>query len=451
MIDKGEYSEALIAISKFSDEIEFEKYMLTSQIYQDMEHNTRAIENGEKALTIANSRNKIPEIVLAQLSLARSFWLAGPEDPIPRLMKTASEGIKLIEEIEDIDNEYLTAYHETTIGIVSSSVGSGHKDGIAALVRALAILKPLDNSAELARAYTVLGILETAELSIPIFQKASLIWKSLDNSLMDGRTQCLIGGNYQLIGDFNDAISYNQKALLVADEVGDTLGTIRANGCLSNISLARGKPKDAITLLNKNNVKVKELDNLWLESGIGHNLGQAYFQIGLMRKAIDEFRVCLRKREELNLKAYAFISPLFHLIRAHLALDQISEAKEYEKQLQNFNKLDKTPKARYFSELAKILLLINSKRLKDKMQAQGLLEAINLDDPHLRWFLKILTLKNLAELLLLEIESEDNPALFIEVEQIIDQIVDVAKIQNLLALNVEALILQSKLKLVQGS
>lgn len=449
LIDEGRYPQALGKISDFNEKMEFERQILSSQIYQEKWYQNEAKDHAEQALIIAKKKNQAFEKVIALLNLAQSTIIGGPFDHLPELIKQANENFALIQQIDERKMMYLEAFLETTTGAISFYVGDKQK-GIEALEKAVSLWNELDLKSELARAYQFLSYLYSPETAISFLQKASSIWEPLGNLSRFAWCICAIGSLHQAMGDFNNAITTNQKALNIFNELGEKYGIANACECLGHIALSRGDPKEAINNLNRAVLIWQDLKNPGFEQVTHNFLGQAYFQMGNMKQAISHHKVSLTTRENLRLSSDFMVGALLGMIRASLALGQISNANKYNNQLQAFHKTGQTKTTKAYSQLAGALILKTSKRLRDKMKAQALLEQISIDDPNLVWSIKILTLKNLADLLLLEIEFDDSPELLGEVTQLIEQIMKVAKTQHLFSVEVDAMILQSKLYLIQG-
>ena len=117
--------------------------------------------------------------------------------------------------------------------------------------------------------------------------------------------------------------------------------------------------------------------------------------------------------------------------------------------LNNFSiKFDDNPKDYYDLEFCKALIYFNSERLKDKIKAQNILEQM-LEYPKLHFEVKIDALLLLMEILLLEIQVNNNDAVLKEIFDIIDDLEYLSKDQNLPTLQIDTLVMNSKLKLFQ--
>jgi tetratricopeptide (TPR) repeat protein len=139
------------------------------------------------------------------------------------------------------------------------------------------------------------------------------------------------------------------------------------------------------------------------------------------------------------------------MITAALALGSRSQATEYYKQLQQLDEYIQSDTSSAYSQLSNALILKSSHRLRDQMESQKLLEEILNDDKQVPWTLRILTLKNLCSLLLLEVEVNNDPEVFIEVKTKIAEIKEIAEKQHLFPVWIETLLFQAKLALVDGN
>ncbi|MFV2015651.1 MAG: hypothetical protein ACC656_09505, partial [Candidatus Heimdallarchaeota archaeon] len=78
-------------------------------------------------------------------------------------------------------------------------------------------------------------------------------------------------------------------------------------------------------------------------------------------------------------------------------------------------------------------------------------EKVPLEDPHVKWTIKIFTMKYLCQTLLIEVAHDNNPSLLVEIDALIDKILKIAKKQHLNSIEIETMIFKSKLELINGN
>ncbi|MHA2238067.1 MAG: hypothetical protein ACXAB2_06825, partial [Candidatus Hodarchaeales archaeon] len=126
------------------------------------------------------------------------------------------------------------------------------------------------------------------------------------------------------------------------------------------------------------------------------------------------------------------------------------KAKEYLNEMQKITQNSKSKLVQLRTRFAEAIVFKMSKRIALKFQAQQIFQTI-VDDEIIDNNITILAMWNLCELLILEIKiSEAEEDLFQEVTKLSARLYDIAQSQNSSLVIAMALILKTKLSLVEG-
>ncbi|MHA2099756.1 MAG: hypothetical protein ACW99A_13855 [Candidatus Kariarchaeaceae archaeon] len=450
LIDKGEYDLALQNIAQMDNLEIFEILILKSMIYRELGYKRQATEFAEKAVIIAEGQKSQFRGTVALVNRILATIIGGPFDHLPKILSEAKESFQKIRKVDEELRSYLEALLLTASGAVWLYIGNSD-EAINDLSEAAEIWNELGNSAEFARTYYYMGIIHTPEIAIPIIQNIVKIWRSYGNRAMFARTLSFLGSKYILLGDYNNAITYNQEALQITLEINNKQGIAIASEYLGRISLGRGESREAIVYY-ANAVDIwKDLENPWFEAISLLALGRAYYHRGELDLSLKKLIECFHIREELGLKGEWLIEPLFHILRSCVDLGLESDVIMYNARLQELQKQYSTPNTTAFAYLIEGIILQSSPRLRYKMESQKYLELVDIDDPNVTWIAKILTMKYQCQALLIEVAHDNNSALFEEIEILINKILNIATKQYLNSMEIEARLFKSKVELIYGN
>ena len=181
-----------------------------------------------------------------------------------------------------------------------------------------------------------------------------------------------------------------------------------------------------------------------------YNIGENYFFQGNYEKAEEALSLSLA-----SIKEGISFSTQIYILHAYfdlcLKLGDLNKANDIHNQiellLEEFPEFDRI---KLIHVLTKALLLKNSSRMKDKMVAQELLAGIDLNEINDNQ-LKLKVLKNLCELLLIELKSTGDNAVLMEILDAVGELNATANLMNSNRAIVESLLLQAKLMLIQGN
>jgi tetratricopeptide (TPR) repeat protein len=292
------------------------------------------------------------------------------------------------------------------------------------------------------------------DLAFDFFQKSLRLFEELGQRGYIAHQLQSIGRIYSFKGDLDLALEFANKALIKFKEAGSEIGIAWAKFSISRAYNLKGEANLALDTINESIELFTELNN---------NLGiaQCLQQKGIIYKLLGDFNLAINYLEEgweLFQQSYrgGSLAPegsffLFHLILVVQGLEELEKAKKYLYDLQEICQNSKSKQVKLRVRFAEAIVFKMSKRIALKFQAQQILQAI-VDEEIIEHNITILAMWNLCELLVLEITiSEVEEDLFLEVTALSEKLHSIAQTQNSSLLTAMALILKTKLSLVEGN
>ncbi|MFX0094418.1 MAG: tetratricopeptide repeat protein, partial [Candidatus Hodarchaeota archaeon] len=176
-------------------------------------------------------------------------------------------------------------------------------------------------------------------------------------------------------------------------------------------------------------------------------IGTAYRHKGEIETALEYFHQNLTLSEASGNDVYASLS-LAASILIFLDHQDLTQAQKYLIKLQ---KLERTPHPwiSHQSRLTEALILKESKRMKDKTQAQTILQQL-LKENNLMFVWARIAMVALCELLLVEVKSFGDPEAWGEAKSLIRQLHIKAQDNHSVSTIVETLLLRAKVATIEG-
>ncbi len=257
-----------------------------------------------------------------------------------------------------------------------------------------------------------------------------------------------IGLIYRTKGELDKALEYYQRGLTLFDKINNPFYIALALNNIGDAYRAKGELNKALEYLQRSLALKEELGNPQDIATTLDNIGIIYRAKGELDKAIECFQRSLALEEVIGNNIWSSYT-LFYLIL--LALDQQDQtrAQAYLNQLQQLH--TRTPNKQIYirSQLAEALVLKQSRRMKDKVQAQVLLNHIVNEE--VIWFeWTALATINYCDLLLFEVKSFGDPEVWTEAKTLIQQFSNKAQDQQMFPMIVEALLLRAKFATIEG-
>ena len=329
------------------------------------------------------------------------------------------EAIKIINDIEKKGDLTPTSQNKSTIlrSYYLNGVGR-YEDSIKLAEKAYKESQRLNNKKQsvesllpLARGLILLGETDT------VFEKLEVckeLFKTLKESpkeikRLDARLSRLLGLFYIFKGDSRQALLYNEKALSLAQEIGD---------------------KRLIIIMY-------------------NNLGVVYRSLGDLNRALEytERGFVLHEEYYHNADTMGLAYLLTTLIEICLDKSDLKEAQNY---LQRFEQLNHQEDSKIIDQLyrsCKGEILKSTPRARNRVLAEDLFRQI-VDEEIINFETWVKALVNLCDLLLVELRMTNIVEIVDEIRPLIDQLLEIAEDKHSNWLIVEAYILKAKLSLL---
>ncbi|MHA2252457.1 MAG: tetratricopeptide repeat protein [Candidatus Kariarchaeaceae archaeon] len=257
-----------------------------------------------------------------------------------------------------------------------------------------------------------------------------------------------IGLIYRTKGELDKALEYYQRGLALYNEIGNPFHIALALNNIGDAYRARGELDRALEYLQRSLALKEDIGNIQDIATTLDNIGLIYRTKGELDKAVDYFQRSLVLEEEIGNNTWTSYT-LFYLVLIALDQQDQTRAQMYLNKLQQLHVSTPNKKIYLRSQLAEALVLKGSKRMRDKVQAQVLLNQIVNEE--VIWFeWTALATINYCDLLLFEVESFGDPEVWTEVKTLIQQFSTKAQNQQLFPMIVEALLLQAKFVTIEG-
>ena len=282
--------------------------------------------------------------------------------------------------------------------------------------------------------------------SLPYFKQALTFFEEIAEYYGIAKTLNALGNIYVFDGNYSESLLFYEKALQYFRQLNNmqNIGSL-----LSNIG--------GIYQLQGNYLKAKEFyeNSYWIRKEFGNsqdvgislkNLGEIYYLQGDFERSLDAFSSSLKLYNKIENPVH-IIENLYKQVILHLELhlstnDLITQIKNV------FQKYENNNVVRIYSQLSEALILKESPRLKDKVMALEILEKLKLE-PEMSIEPRIDMFKYLADLYILELQTDQSEQVWNNLHDVIDKLVNIGKDQHVFPVYIEASILQSRIYLLK--
>ncbi|MHA2037888.1 MAG: tetratricopeptide repeat protein [Promethearchaeota archaeon] len=176
-------------------------------------------------------------------------------------------------------------------------------------------------------------------------------------------------------------------------------------------------------------------------------LGQTYHKQGKFDLATENYKLALGIGKEMYLKGNAIAWTYANLIQINLQGHSPEVAELYLKEFEQLS--EKFPKfTDLLFQLSKARFLISFKRMKNLVEAQGILENIVKEDKRSS-FISSYAIIDLCKLHLIELQISDDISILEETESLIEQLFRIAEERHSFSTLASTKLLQGKLALIQ--
>jgi len=136
--------------------------------------------------------------------------------------------------------------------------------------------------------------------SLEYFEKALKIAQEIGDLRGEGAALGNLGLTYYYLGEVERAIDYYEQALAIAKDIGDRRGEGAALGNLGLAYAALGEVERAIDYYEQALAIAQEIDDRHVEGTTLGNFGNAYSVLGQMERAIDYYEQALSISKEIG-------------------------------------------------------------------------------------------------------------------------------------------------------
>lgn len=380
--------------------------------------------------------NEIGTKLLPKLYLYRIF--------IYILQKKAHLALNVLETYKSIDGPH-ESFNDGFEQLLLGQLEEKDEVAIEYFLKSVEIFQKTKAWWFLGESYELLASRADGDVAKDYIQKAIDVATESGNRVLKGLYSCALGFFYQNDGNYNEARIFNTNALDIAKEENFEWGIATASGCLGRICIEEGRISEAIERLELSNKMF--LKTIGYRPGHFSSLIMAYRHAGRYEDAIEFAQLLIA---EMNIIDTHYGEFFLQLILAALDVDQLDTANKYLNQFKNVSKENDNNTLIIQLKLAKALILKKAKNLASTLRAQEMLEEI-LKNPAIQYQERILAIRHLCEILLLEYEMFEQENTLREVESLVHQLTSIANKQHLIRLRFDAGILQSKLQLLFGN
>ncbi|MFX0095480.1 MAG: tetratricopeptide repeat protein, partial [Candidatus Hodarchaeota archaeon] len=314
--------------------------------------------------------------------------------------------------------------------------------------RALTLNKTLNNNSETARNINLMGWIYHAkgeiDIALDYFQKGLTFAKASDNAGVVALSLNNIGTIHYMNGEVDMALDYRKQALSVIKANGSPQDIAHCLHVLGWTYLYKGETETALDYSQQALVIAETVGS---PRDIAHYLtdvGWIYRVKGELDTALNYMKRALNILEVNHITTEKFYN-LFLLLLATLDHQEPTQAHAYLTQLKQVS----TYTQQIWTRVAEALVLKQSSRLIDKVQAQTILREILNSSANTNDFPGLVEI-NLCDLLLFEVKSTGDSEAWNEAKNLIQQLYIQAKDQQVFPQMVEALLLQAKFAAIDG-
>ncbi|MFX0062853.1 MAG: tetratricopeptide repeat protein [Candidatus Hermodarchaeota archaeon] len=312
---------------------------------------------------------------------------------------------------ETMGEQYYIATSLNNIGAIYHSKGE-LDTALHYYHRSLTIREIIGNPQHIASSLNNIGWIYRAKgdvnRALEYLQRSLSLYKVIDNPQHIATSLHNIGAIYYVKGELDTALDYYHRSLTIREVIGN--------------------PQDIATTLN--------------------NIGLVYYSKDELDKALDYLQRSLTLYETGG-NDILTSETILQLILLSLDQKKQVQVQAYLTQLQQFQIRTPNKIIHLLSRLAEALVLKRSKRLKEKIQAQNLLEQI-VSEEVIDFEYTALAMIHLSDLLIGEVKLHGEPEVWEEAKALIEQLLVKAQNQHSISLICEVLLLQAKFAAIDG-
>ena len=288
--------------------------------------------------------------------------------------------------------------------------------------------------------------------ALDYFQKSLKLYEKIGTNFQLAVSYTTNGRMYFLKGDLDQALEYFQKGMSLFKEIGNKPDLADSHTKIGNIYGLKGDLNQALKHFQNSLAIYKEIDNNHEIAILNISISSVYSMKGMVnqaRKSLEQTLKYFQGKTSLLRNAIYISEILCDLIRLALGQQENSVANQWFQYLEEIETQTEHKYVNLSYRLAKALILKQSPRMHQKMQAQQILINIVAEDI-INHEKTIIAMQNLCELLLDELKTYGEQEVLEEAKNIITKLYEIGQEQHSYILIVNSLILKAKFALLEG-
>ncbi len=357
------------------------------------------------------------------------------------------QGLELSRQIE---NNFETSEFLDRLAMLRSAHGE-KEEAILMLRESLSLRKEIGNDYFTGQTLNRIGItlsaLEDNVGSLESYHEALELTEKYDNKDFLAILTANIANIHNASGKVNLALDYLSRSLKLSKEADNRSMIALAHHNISNIYRQRGELNRAIKFEQEALKYFTELGYKAAIASASLNLGLISVALGNLEKAMEYLEDSRNLRKELNQKPGEATS-LYFLIKLSLDMNLLNKANQYLDDLESIVNEEDHKSLKQRLKIAEALILMTSSRFQNRAKAENLLREVN-EDEVLIHELSIDSLLITCDLLLDELRIMGNKEVLLELKQLTNKLIELAKSQHSSFLLAQTYWLQSQLYLIE--
>ncbi|MHA2396655.1 MAG: tetratricopeptide repeat protein [Candidatus Thorarchaeota archaeon] len=454
--DEGEYEQALEAIQSLLDDKDpltaIDALTLKAEISWRSGKLDEGLDAVEKAASLMSSKKLVKLDKKGDLQKRKSkllssagiiHWYRGDIDPA---LECLDENLRINEALEDKEGLFGAL---NNLGLVYWTKGELEK-AAEYYKKSLVICEELNDDEGIATVLNNLANLSSSrgelDQALEYLQRSLEIRERLTTKQDVARSLINIGVIHRFKGDLGQAIEYYNKSLAIQEHLSIGPDFALALNNLGDVYSLKGDIDLALEFFQRS---LLIYDEMGAKEGIAltlSNMGECYARKGNPENAFECFQRSLLISEEMgNTRLISVV--LSYLVGLALDNNDFDVAKDNLSKLEQIDAQSDSAVTNQRFRISKALLLKKSKRTRDRVKAEEILENIVEEDvgDHT---LTTEAMIHLCDLLLLELKATRAEEVLDKVKHLTQQLVMIAETQASHPLLVETYMLRSKLALI---
>lgn len=249
------------------------------------------------------------------------------------------------------------------------------------------------------------------------------------------------------LGNLKHALEHYQDCLALAISKGNLIVQSVCHANIGTVFHVKGELEEAMDCFRKCLVVAEETDYKLGKGYSSLQIGWIYHARGDLAAARSAYERGLKSLQQSNNLWYQAWA-LFYLVRLKLEYGKMKEVQEYLSQLKALTEKLPSPYLDQLYSVANALLLRQSGRVTTVAQAQVIFSEVADGSVHdIR--LNVLAMLNLCDMLLDEVRATGGREAFMEMEEMVGRLAEIARDQDSYTILTETYLLRSKIALVE--